>query len=87
MIEENGRTYQTGNGTPTTPKKILRALVKDGMCEGFIHKYNEGASKNVLEGHLKPNKEYFGTFKELSLINPNVILRNNYGELVFLYGI
>lgn len=87
MIEENGRTYQTGNGTPTTPKKILRALVKDGMCKGFIHKYKEGATKNVVEGYLHPRKEYFGTFEALSLINPDVILRSSSDELVFLYQI
>lgn len=87
MIEENGRYYQTGNGVPTTPKKILRALVKDGMCEGFIHKGAAYDPDNLVEGQLNPRKEYFGTFKDLSLFNPDVILRNKYGELVFLYQI
>lgn len=87
MIEENGRTYQTGNGTPTTPKKILRALVKDGMCKGFIHKGSAFETNNLLEGEIHPRGEYFGTFEQLSCFNPDVILRNDYGELVFLYQI
>lgn len=87
MIEENGHTYQTGNGTPTTPKKILRSLCKDGMCKCFIHKGECYEKNNLLEGDLNPRKEYLGSFEILSGFNPDVILRNDYGELIFLYQI
>lgn len=85
MIEFNGRTYQTGNGTPTTPKKLLRSLCKDGLTKCFIHKGKAFELNNLLEGTIKPQKEYFGSFEELTGINPDVILKNAYNELIFLY--
>lgn len=91
MIEENGITYQTGNRTPNTAKKVLRAMVRDGMTKGSIVKgYTFGSLLNkasVLEGTLDITKEYLQVFESLTMINPDVILRNSYGQLVFLYRI
>lgn len=87
MIEVNGRTYQTGNGTPTTAKKILRALCKDGLTKCFIHKGKAYETDNLLEGTIKPNKEYLGSFEELTTMNADAILKNAYDELIFLYQI
>lgn len=87
-MERNGRYYQTGNGIPITPKKILRALCHDGAARGSIHKggqFREGWK--VCEGELKSQKEYYQSFDTLSGMNPDVILENSRKELCFLYGI
>lgn len=87
MIERNGRTYQTGNGIPITPKRILRALCMGGEANGVILKGKQFIHWKVLEGNLRPQKEYYQSFTDLSLVNPDVIMENDRKELCFLYGV
>lgn len=90
MLEINGKLYQTGNGTPITAKKILVALCKSGEARGQILKgrafINNGNDK-LLEGDLRPNKDYYSSFNEIGYMNPDVILQNSRKELRFLYSI
>lgn len=87
MVEYQGRTYQTCDGF-NNAKILLRALCKDGRVNASIFKGKQmQEAYKLLDGKIKPNKEYLITYEELSLLNADVIMRNSYGELVFLYSI
>lgn len=87
MVEQDGRTYQAGNGMPNTAKKVLRAMVQSGMAKGSIIKGWRFDTNNLVDGEIHPKKEYVEVFDDLIGINPDAILRNGYGQLCFLYQI
>ncbi len=89
QLEVNGVYFQTGDGRPVTAKRILKALCKGGEVKGEIQKGCAFLScgDKLLGGEIKAKKEYYSTFNELMLMNPDAIMQNSYGQLRFLYSI
>ena len=69
-------------------KELLKTLCKSGMVDGsiYIGKSIIDANYEVLEGKVFPNKEYFYSFKELTLVH-NAMIKTNHGAIVYLYSI
>ena len=69
-------------------KELLKTLCKSGMVDGsiFTGKAIIDANYQVLEGKIFPNKEYYYTFKELTLVH-NAMIKTSQGAIVYLYSI
>lgn len=69
-------------------KELLKTLCKSGLVDGSIYtgKSIIDANYKVLEGKVFPNKEYFYSFKELTLVH-TAMIKTNQGSIVYLYSI
>lgn len=87
MVEYRGNTYQTGNATPNTARRVLKALAKAGAANGSVCKGSVYKDYEVICGELRMLKEYFATFTELGVINADAIVKAKDGNPIFFYEI
>lgn len=69
-------------------KNLLRALCRAGLSKGSIHQgkaYKEYGT--VLEGTLKPQKEYLVMFQDLAYVVYDVKMKLPQGDTIYFYEI
>ena len=69
-------------------KDLLKAICKSGRAEGSIIKGEAilDSYYRVLEGKVYNQKEYYYTFKQMSLIH-SAMVRTSQGSIAYLYEI
>lgn len=72
----------------TSAKELVKELCKSGRTEGSIIKGQAilDAYYKVLEGKVYNQKEYYYTFKQMSLIH-SAMVRTSQGSIAYLYEI